>query len=336
MKRFSSLFRMFRHLSFKRMNLHIREVHEESGASRVRIFFDMIWCSLKYGIGYLDYHVFGFVDKPARVRKTYMTAHHNVALVRKMNDRDYYYVFDDKCVFDKWFSDFLGRKFMDLRESDAADLKAFCEGHESVFAKATEKCGGADISRVAITPDLDYDALYKELSGNGQFLIEEAIVQHPDMNRLCPSSVNTVRIVTLLLDDGAHFVYALVRMSNGSAVVDNISSGGMYTSVHEDGTLYPLAFCDKTGLTYEEHPMTHTRFADFRIPFFDEAVDMCKRAAEIEPHMRYVGWDVAITPDGPVFVEGNNLPGYDMCQNAHHRSEGLLPTFEKILGEKIG
>ena len=41
------------------------------------------------------------------------------------------------------------------------------------------------------------------------------------------------------------------------------------------------------------------------------------------------------TPDGPVLVEGNNLPGYDMCQNAGHVDEGMLPRFEKLLGRPI-
>lgn len=62
---------------------------------------------------------------------------------------------------------------------------------------------------------------------------------------------------------------------------------------------------------------------------------MCCRAAFVEPHMRYVGWDVAITPDGPVFVEGNNLPGYDMVQNSRHRDEGVLPLFKAKLGDDI-
>lgn len=328
-------FRRLRRMSLRRMWMHVRAIHEETGRARLPIFIDMLWCSVRYGVGYLDYHVFGFAGKKAAVRKTYMTMNHNLLLVRRLNDRDYYYVFDDKTVFDERFQDCLGRAWLDLRKTDAAGLAAFCKDKATVFAKAAEKCGGEDIQRVVLTEDTDFDDLYRTCMDKGQWLIEEAIVQHPDMNKLCPTSINTVRIVTLLMDDGAHFVYALVRMGNGVSCVDNISSGGLYTGVDGQGKLTGPAFCDKTGLYYDAHPLTGTAFLGFQIPCFDEAVALCKQAATREPHMRYIGWDVAITPNGPVFVEGNNLPGYDMCQNARHRESGVLPLFESILGEPI-
>mgnify|MGYP000795309594 FL=1 len=74
----------------------------------------------------------------------------------------------------------------------------------------------------------------------------------------------------------------------------------------------------------------------FQIPLFDQALELCRTASRrVEAHLKYIGWDVAITPDGPVLVEGNNLPGYDMCQNAGHVDEGMLPRFEKLLGRPI-
>ena len=169
-----------------------------------------------------------------------------------------------------------------------------------------------------------------------QLLIEEPIRQHPDMNKLCPDSVNTVRIVTLVTAQGAQMVYALVRMGMGGVCVDNVSSGGMYAPVNEHGQLYRPAFCDKTGKYYERHPVTGTEITGFQIPLFDQALELCRTASRrVEAHLTYIGWDVAITPDGPVLVEGNNLPGYDMCQNAGHVDEGMLPRFEKLLGRPI-
>ena len=54
------------------------------------------------------------------------------------------------------------------------------------------------------------------------------------------------------------------------------------------------------------------------------------------PEICHVGWDVAITPDGPVLIEGNDYPGTDLCQLAPHYPEkqGLWPYYKKILNLK--
>ena len=64
-----------------------------------------------------------------------------------------------------------------------------------------------------------------------------------------------------------------------------------------------------------------------------EAVEMCFKASKVEPRIRYVGWDVAITPTGPVMVEGNSLPGYDMCQNHRFHDDGcgIKAAFEHAI-----
>ena len=139
--------------------------------------------------------------------------------------------------------------------------------------------------------------MYDRLVKGGQLLIEEPIRQHPDMNKLCPDSVNTVRIVTLVTAQGAQMVYALVRMGMGGVCVDNVSSGGMYAPVNEHGQLYRPAFCDKTGKYYERHPVTGTEITGFQIPLFDQALELCRTASRrVEAHLKYIGWDVAITP----------------------------------------
>lgn len=332
-----TFFRRLGGASFKRMFMHVKKIHKETGKASVFIFFDMLWCIFRYGVGYLDYRVFGFAYVHGKRRKTYMTMNHNLTLVRTLNNKEKYYVFDDKSVFDKRFEKYIGREWLDLRETDANGLKQFCNGRASVFAKQTSTFGGQGISKIKLNDNTDYDKLYKELCENKQYLIEETLLQHKTMDLLSPASINTVRMVTLLVNGTVHFMYALVRMSDGTKCVDNICSGGYYVSVDDNGVIRKPAFCDETGEYYEIHPFTKTNFIGFQIPYFDEAVAMCKEAVLVEPELGYVGWDVAITPNGPVLVEGNNLPSYDMCQNYGHIDGGIgiLPKFKAIVGDKF-
>ena len=335
MGKIHTLLTRVRSMSFSRMWLHVRAIHEESGRPRLVILCDMVYCALRYGVGYLDYHVFGFAWNRGACRKTFMTMNDNLALVRALNDRAYYHVFDDKVEFNKRFDKYIGREWINLQTADKARFRAFLQGKDVVFAKNTGLCGGAGISRIEAGKE-DPDELYDRLRESGQFLVEQKIVQHPEMDRLCPSSVNTVRIVTVLKNGEAHFMYSLVRIGNGKSAVDNITSGGLYTAVPEDGVLKKPAFCDKTGKYYDSHPATGTVFAGFRIPMFRQAVELCLEAALVEPHMGYIGWDVAITEAGPVLVEGNTIPGYDMCQNHGHLEQkgvGILPKFRSVAGD---
>ena len=67
-----------------------------------------------------------------------------------------------------------------------------------------------------------------------------------------------------------------------------------------------------------------------------EAIALAKEAAQVVPQITHVGWDVAITPDGPALIEGNDYPGTDLCQLAPHFPEktGLWPYYQKILNLK--
>lgn len=201
-----------------------------------------------------------------------------------------------------------------------------------MFAKRVSDFGGSGIARVML--GVETDLLYERLRENGQYLVEDELKQHERMKKLSPSSINTLRIVTIFHGGKAHVLYAVVRMGVGGACVDNTCSGGIYAPI-VGGAISSPAFRDSTGEYFETHPTTGTPLVGFEIPMYAEAVELCRRAAAVVPEVGYVGWDIAITPEKPVLVEGNALPNYTLCQNFRYNGGqiGILPRINQILSE---
>lgn len=333
-------FRRLFDFDFHRMMMYVHAVQKDKYLPAIFIIADMFFCAAFYNVGFYDYYAFGFrFIKSHEQRKTFMTMQDNWKLSRILNDPNYVNVFQEKDIFNKRFTEFLGREYIDIREHDKETLRDFLKRHHIAFIKQPKNFGGLGVKRIDCTDiDLDNDdeleKIYNMIIEGKFFLVEECLKQHEDMNKLYPNSINTIRVVTVLDDNGkAHVMYTYVRMGVGGNYVDNVTSGGCYAMINPDGVITNPALCDKTGEFFTSHPDTHTVFNGFKIPYYNEVVELCKKAAHVEPHVRYIGWDVCVTPTGPVFVEGNYLPAYDgqVYKQLDNPGYGLKPVFQKIV-----
>lgn len=53
-------------------------------------------------------------------------------------------------------------------------------------------------------------------------------------------------------------------------------------------------------------PGSMQSFSGFRLPYWNEALELCLQAHSMFSDFPSVCWDVAFTPEGPVLVEGNH------------------------------
>lgn len=146
---------------------------------------------------------------------------------------------------------------------------------------------------------------------SGNFIFEGAIVQHPLLSKIHPSSVNTVRFMTCVRSSGAvEIVSAALRMGVNGSSTDNWSTGGLVVKVDlESGALGPHARRRREfgGTVHPTHPDTDFELSGCVLPHFDAAAQTARVAAEHFPYP-LVGWDVVITSDGPMLIEGNSAP----------------------------
>ncbi|MCL2767253.1 MAG: hypothetical protein FWE49_00760 [Synergistaceae bacterium] len=147
-----------------------------------------------------------------------------------------------------------------------------------------------------------------------RWLIQDRIHPHRDLVRLSGSSyLQTLRAVTFVDHDGhATVPIAWLKIITRGNVFDNFAfgaSGNLLATVDLVRANLDHVFAPGIahhGLTLAmRHPDTDIVFADFQLPFAAETYSLVLRAAKIFMPLRTIGWDVAITDDGPSLIEGN-------------------------------
>lgn len=296
----------------------------------VYILADMVRCGLKYQAGYYDYQEFEFYNIDKDKRSTYLTRGKNNAIIKKYNNKNYFHIFNDKIEFNKTFSEYLNRDWLDMKTASIEEFKKFVKKNPDIIAKIIDGEGGNGIEKYSVSSDSDIDGIYNEIKSKKQYLVEAFIKQHKDLNELYSKSVNTMRMFTFCKDGEGCFLQAVLKMGNGG-VVDNFSNGGMYTFVDDNGVVTVPAI-DENDTLYTKHPLTQKDIIGFKVPMFHEAVELVKKASAIVPQVAYVGWDVAISENGPVIIEGNCFPGvFQKRASFNSDGVGLIPTYQKYM-----
>jgi Sugar-transfer associated ATP-grasp len=307
------------------------KISAEYKVPRVFILADMVQCSVRYYAGYYDYHEWDYNLLNHQQRKTYLTRPQAHQLTLRYNNHDFSHLFTNKVEFNKRFAAHLGREWLDVREVTTAQLKAFVLKHERVFLKDPENLGGYGLEKLDASSIDDYEALRLRLLDRRQFLVEQFVTQHPELDRLSPLSVNTLRIITYFDGTEVHVLAHAFKMGNG-ADMDNFGQGGIQTTVYEGGLL-PYGAFNKEGDKWTVHPMTGVSIVGFVIPLFAEAIALAKEVARVVPEVPYVGWDIAIGPDAPLVIEGNYNSGvFQMKPSLSGIKTGLRPTYAKAMG----
>jgi len=301
--------------------------------SRPRIVVELIWWLIRTGEANNFYYAYGLDLKSAR-RRDLMSYRRFQWMRNRCNLRvdgatyNYVCLLRDKFVFGQFASSLgiptpknlalLDREsitWLDrdeivpleaLAEADAPGLDGFC--------KPLAGMQGTDVFPlridrgrlfVADTP-VSLDELRRRL--RGRCLFQQRIDQHPLMSQLNASSVNTMRLISFCSDGEAAVLHGVLRIGVPPGNVDNWAAGGLIVSIDlERGKLRGDGFFKPgTGARTPVHPVSGTRFDGFELPRFAAAIAMVKRVHEYLPHIHSIGWDVAISADGPLIVEGND------------------------------
>lgn len=137
---------------------------------------------------------------------------------------------------------------------------------------------------------------------NDNLVLQQCVQQHPFTAHLCPTAVNSMRIVVYrsVIDDQPHVTSAYFRVGGPGAVVDNCHSGGGYVAINIANGILADTMFDEYG--------HHSPFPDAgqTLPSWDKAVELAYHVARCIPHHHLFALDMAIDANGkPVLLEYN-------------------------------
>ncbi len=205
----------------------------------------------------------------------------------------------------------------------------------SLFIKPSSGIGGSGCLL------LKKEELNQQIKTHGSHILannyihQEKVKQHPAINTIYEPAVNTIRIYSYLDKKGnSHILSALMRFGSGGLNTDNASTGGLYIAVNtENNSLKGLGRTNfiKGNKVFKYHPDTNTLLDGYNLPYLQESLKLVKLAAKKLP-TRLIGWDIAISKNGPLIIEGNTNASLNIA-DISYGGYCKHPLIQEILNE---
>ena len=236
-------------------------------------------------------------------------------------------IIDDKNLYDLYFYDvkqpqtigritngrFLNNAYELITEER---LLSLCKEYGRIIIKpSVNSCAGSgivywDSSQSSI------DELKNIFKSYRFAIIQDLVEQHKVLADFNDSSVNTLRIVTLILDGEVHTVSSVVIMGAKGSKTNHLHRGGLVCGVLDSGYLRSTAFDGQLN-RYDVHP-NGIKFSDVKIPNYDKCLELVKKMApRFYKTTKLISWDITIDKVAePVLIE-TNLTWGGLCQIAN-------------------
>ena len=181
---------------------------------------------------------------------------------------------------------------------------------------------------------------YSWIEGDNTLLVQPRLITCDALRGvMAPDAFATIRAVTYMHDQRSTLMAAVLKIVVEGSVTDNFdgaASGNLAAPLYPmTGTLtavrgsrsrtFPVIF------DLETHPTTGIRLVGVQVPRWSDVLSLVHRAQACFAGSPTIGWDVGLTQEGPLLVEGNAQYGFDLLQVAFDR--GFAPDFERVMLE---
>lgn len=192
-----------------------------------------------------------------------------------------------------------------IGEEDAVKI---LKNYSRLIIKPTiESMGGRGVQLLDFSKLSDEEIMKEVKSYHGDFIVQKQVINHPSINKLYSSSINTFRVITFVTEnDGIQVAPLSMRLGINGRIVDN---GGIFIAVSEDGVLSDTGYSKKGIKRFSSHPDTGIEFAGYRVEGVPKLLYAAKKMHSKFPQLGMLSWDLAYNENGEVVVIEVNTTG---------------------------
>ncbi len=271
------------------------------------VALDFLYCKLRFHITTYEYKKFKFYNLKNRYRKHFLLRDYRTKIINIVT-RKYT---RSKFIFYKRIPDVYKRDIILAPHCGEKNFVEFVKKNEHIIVKPDTGSVGEGVFEYRYSDEASAKKLFSGFSLESPVICETFIKQHRSFEELCPYSLNTVRIVTILYYGEVEVVAATLKMGTGQKgeVTDT-----MYTAQIDIETRIVSTFGFDKHNSYACHPATGTQIIGLKIPYWNDAIELVKESHKRVPKCLIYGWDIAIKQDGIDVVEAGNTPNSYIMQ----------------------
>lgn len=302
------------------------------------LLFDFWTLKRKKGITFGEYYNYEFDRQSDLFKNTFLGKNEQRIYLDYLNPKKYYILARNKYLTHLLLDEYSIPKAQlycyyspegryDIIKRTSNDLSSTIQvlkskNISSCVIKATEDSHGNNVFAVKQIAYTENDAqltllddttiLLSNVLGNSALVFEQIIHQTAQLDWFNHSSVNTIRFMTCLYPDGSsNVIAAFIKIGRDGAFVDNAGSGGNVDAGVDvnTGKIYgSIIFSGfRDTITIEKHPDSNSQLNDVII---DNWSSICEKVCSFQrsmPFLKAIGWDIAITDEGPMVIEMNDF-----------------------------
>ena len=139
------------------------------------------------------------------------------------------------------------------------------------------------------------------------FVLQDAVEQHPDLSLYNPTSVNTLRLAVYksVIDDEPHVTASIMRVGKNGSFIDNAHAGGVCVGIEPNTGKVSDKLYDQFGNTFYQWNGLDYKKAG-KIPCWNEILNFAYRISKSIKHHRLLALDLSVTNQGkPILIEYN-------------------------------